>query len=549
MKNIYFKILLTAITVLSVFMLSSCSGGGGSAGATPGSNTPPPIDSAVADLIIALDKTQISNSGSQTIGVTVTALDVNRNGVNSANVIVAVDQGAIFSATSTGSTTDSSGKYTGTVGLGSSKSDRLVTVTVTSGLIVKTAAFQVTGSAISTTFIPSNPLPGQNVNATIKVTDSSGSGISGVVLTLNGIPGLPATVSTDATGVANISFAAPVAGTYNLSVTGSGVSPAPYTLTVSNGAGTVPNATISAALASASISINPTVIGTNTTGSTTNQAQIRAIFQSSANVGIQNMRVKFLIDGNPLFAGEAISTGSASVLSDLSGTALSSYVSGTRSSPTNGVTIKMCYSEADFVSASDCPFFKAATLTVAAAPLSVTIGDDNKLSRGAGDVSYIKKFALFVVDSAGRAVSDAPVSISVDIDQYATGSYDSSAPRKQIVNTSCPNEDLNRNGLLDNGEDKNNNGQLDPRKADITVSYQTPGITKTNANGVLLIQVEYPQNIATWISYTLKVSVNAAGSEGTAQRAFITNFILGDDTNGSFIRSPYGIGTCTSYIP
>jgi hypothetical protein len=531
-----------------ILTLTSCGGGGGNA-ATPVVPTPGPPGGGATDVLIELDKTQVKNTGGDFANLTITTLDANRNAVGAASVQVSVDQDALFTPSASGNVSDTNGKFIGKIGIGSNKNDRVITITVFSGTVTRTAGLKVSGSVITANFVPSNPQPGTLVTGTAKLTDANGVGIPNSLLALTGVTGIPANVTTDSQGSASYQFTAPVAGSYNLSVSGSGITQTPFPLVVSNGPGTVPNAPVLASAASASLAINPTVIAPNTVGSSVNSAQLKALFQSGANVGIQNMRVRFDIIGNLLGGGEVISTGTSTVLSDNAGVALSSYVPGIRSSPTNGVRIRICYSEADF-STTQCPFAIEQTLTVASSPLSVSIGDDNKLSRGAGDITYIKKFALLVVDSAGVAVSNAPVSISVDIDNYITGAYDYTVtPRVYLPVATCPNEDTNRNAFNDPGEDKNMNGILDPRKSDISVSYADAGIKTTNANGVLLIQVEYPQNVATWLNYTLKVSVNAAGSEGTAQRSLGTNFILGDDFNGSFLKSPYGRGDCVTYIP
>ena len=82
---------------------------------------------------------------------------------------------------------------------------------------------------------------------------------------------------------------------------------------------------------------------------------------------------------------------------------------------------------------------------------------------------------------------------------------------------------------------------LTPRKADILISYV--GERTTGSNGRATIQIEYPQNVATWLDYTIKVTTSVAGSEGTVQRSFTTGFIEGDESNGSFLVSPYGVET------
>ena len=266
----------------------------------------------------------------------------------------------------------------------------------------------------------------------------------------------------------------------------------------------------------------------------------------------------------PLGSGEQISTGALVVYSDQNGVANAEYIAGTRSSPTNGVTIRACYAATDLDLAGGlCPSAVFATLTVAGQPLSVTLGDNNKLQRGANDLTYIKLFDIAVADAAGNAVANAVLSASVDITTYGKGRYSDGAgsgttagfsyqatlsptavPSATAGRVLCLNEDLNRNGFLDTGEDIDGNGILFPRKADVIVSFV--GTNKTAANGRATIQVEYPQNVATWLFYNVKVTTNVAGSEGTVVKSYVTEFIEGDDKNGSFLTPPFGVGSCVS---
>ena len=95
---------------------------------------------------------------------------------------------------------------------------------------------------------------------------------------------------------------------------------------------------------------------------------------------------------------------------------------------------------------------------------------------------------------------------------------------------------------MDVGEDVDSNGSISPRKADVILSFR--GSNTTGANGRATIQVEYPQNVATWLEYVVKVTTSVAGSEGTAEKFYVTSFVMGDDTNGSFLVPPYGVNAC-----
>jgi hypothetical protein len=211
------------------------------------------------------------------------------------------------------------------------------------------------------------------------------------------------------------------------------------------------------------------------------------------------------------------------------------------------------------------------SLTIASQALAISIGDDNVLSRGDG--TYIKKFTITVADSAGRPVANAPVDIFLDLPYYGKGTFDlaptfpllvqpnksnsdipssSADPATLGTRVSCANQDANRNGIKDPGEVTTNTdgfGQpvLLPRKSDMLISYVDPNVTSTNASGILQIQVEYSQRFATWLEYHIRASTSVAGSQGTAERAFFTQFIKGDETNGgSFLTPPYGVGPCDS---
>ena len=260
------------------------------------------------------------------------------------------------------------------------------------------------------------------------------------------------------------------------------------------------------------------------------------MFLNASNQPIQNVRVRFEITSPQLDPAESISTGLATVYSDISGVAVADYIPGTRSSPTNGVVIRACYGNTDAdIAASACPNSKVATMTIASQPLSITLGDNNELTKGANNLTYIKKFDIAVADSAGNAVSNAQFSSSVDLKIFEKGPY-------LGARFLCANEDSNRNGTLDIGEDVDGNGSISPRKADVILSFV--GASTTGTNGRATIQVEYPQNVATWLQYAVKVTTSVAGSEGTVEKNYVTSFVLGDDTNGSFLTPPYGSNAC-----
>ena len=566
--------------LLLAALMTACGGGGGSPGATAGGNSSLPGGTAtlaVSDIALFTDKTTINNSGADKAQLTVIAVDANRNIVPGASVTVTSDQNSVFTPSS-GTLTGADGAFVGSVGIGGDKSDREITLSVSVNGTTKKTAIRVQGSKLTLQAVPPSPAPGQSVLITANLVDSSSNPVAGAQITFSGnVPSLQnQVVATNLLGIATKTFVAPTApGIYTITANGNGVSAADYQLQVFSTA--IPAAVIPVG-AVPSLSINPNVLAVNSAGSTANKTTIRFLFVDPLNVPVPNVRVKFIdvTTGLPT-VGSSITSAGTTLYTDASGTATSQYISGQNFSPTNGVVIRACYSPVDFVSSADCPAFVNATLTIAGQALAVSVGDDNLLEAGQG--TYIKRFTVSVADSAGKPVANAPVDISVDLTHYrkggpsGTASYDLSVvpldltvsypstttePLSTVITTIvstavwCANEDRNRNGNVDPGENINNsidsNGQptLEPRKSDLLISYAEPTVTTTNASGLLIIKVEYSQLFATWLAYKIRVTANVGGSQGMAERRFVTNFIDGDEKNGSFLSPPYGVHSCVS---
>lgn len=136
------------------------------------------------------------------------------------------------------------------------------------------------------------------------------------------------------------------------------------------------------------------------------------------------------------------------------------------------------------------------------------------------------------------------------------------------IQPSCPNEDVNRNGVREadavgttapavasREEDLNWNGDLDPRKSDVAVKMV--GSSKTDANGLAIVQIEYGKNLASWVDFV--ITVTASGVSGTEARAKFSGLLYGvgnlpypasavtsETVSPAFRISPYGRGTvCT----
>jgi hypothetical protein len=590
------KNILNLVGGLLLVALVGCGGGGGSAGTPAGSSsvitsgntgtttipTVTPTGVVASDFIFELDKQSLSSAGNERALLSILAVDNNRNILANVPVSISVDQGGVFSSTSAGTVTNATGQFSGFISIGGNKSNRTINTKIVVSGIEKTASVQVVGSQILITPIPATPTPGQAVTVNLDSLDSAGVSIPSVAVSLAGAAGVSGVNTTDLAGKKSLTFNAPaLPGSYSIVATGLGVTTTKFIQVVSSTGNSFPAA--NGVVSSASLSPQPSSIAPNLPNETVNRARLTAKFSTASNQGIQNMRVRFEIIQPALGSGEAISTKDSTVYTDAAGLADADYISGTRSSPTNGVKIRACYKTTEFTSLTDCPNSVQTTLTVAGTPLSISISDDNLLEKGLGNIAYLKKFLLQVNDASGVAVKGAIVSASVDITHFGKGNFgglyplDAVAPSIQdpslayiatgtntvspissanispgfLLNSSnnrfanvwCANEDINRNARMDLGEDINGDGSLTPSKAEVIVSYVSGNTT--DANGQMLVQVTYGQNVGRWLSYTLRVTTQVAGSEGERSKSYITDVLQGDVANGSFLTPPYGVGSCS----
>lgn len=536
----------------AVGALAACSGGGGASGtsgfggSSGGGGTTPPV--VASDLILQTTSTQLPNTAASSVGITVTAIDAKRVVVSGANVSLSADNDAVVSQSA--ATTDATGQVTGTLGIGSNRANRLITITATSGTVSKTVQVQVVGTRISATLVPAVVAPSAAATIQYRVVDQTGNPMVSQAISISA-PGLTpasATGTTGANGDYVFSYTAPAAGgSFPVAASVGGLTDT-ETVTVQAAANVPPIAT---AITSASVSANPSVVGVNQSGSTTNRAEIRALFLSAGNAPVKNVRVRFDTAGDPNQIGGSFTTGSTGILySDANGVVTTAYVPGSRSSPTNGLTVRACYGSSDTdPNLINCTTYAVVSLTVVSEPLGVSIGT-NELIIGA-ELTYTKRFLISVADSAGNAKPDVALSVSLDLPQYRKGTYVLSG-LKWVQNQTavCLNEDTNRNGVLEAGKDLNGNGRLDPGRSDVTVRLLS---ARTGADGTAIAEVTYAKSFGGWVDAWITVAASGvAGTEGRAtyvlapvpvEAAAISNVAV----TPAFVVSPYGqVGSCTN---
>jgi hypothetical protein len=176
-------------------------------------------------------------------------------------------------------------------------------------------------------------------------------------------------------------------------------------------------------------------------------------------------------------------------------------------------------------------------------PVLVRLGTDNLV--GDDPPVYRKLWVAVVTDTVGNPVAGATVIFTLRSGRFLKGQYVLPPPPpflpqtwQQAPTVTCPNEDLNNNGILDPGEDINGNGLLDSL-GHSTVT--TTGIS--DASGIARATIVYPKDAATWSELTL-VAGSGVGTPATA-----TFFLVGLATDYSNLAvappgdiSPFGAG-------
>jgi hypothetical protein len=574
-----------AVAITSAVLIAACGGGGGSPGATPGTPITPIGGSTVtiADFQASFSKPALTNAAADSVTLDVLALNAANNTVPGASVQVSVDSQAVFVGVA--GVTDGGGAFSGAITTPVNKANRVINVAVTVGAvngvggITKNLVLPVVGSRLSITPVPGAPNIGESTLFNLSLLDAAGTGIPNADLTVSGSFGFSgAQPRTNLNGDAAVTVLAPaMAGSYTFSVSASGITTSRVVNVVGGvGAIVVPPAAL---ITNASVNANPTNINQNLTANPSNKSEIKfQMIDPATNLGVENVRVRFSLI-NPLFGGESLSTGSSIVLTNNSGIATSDYISGLRTSSTNGVLIRACYAATDAALAGNaCPNSKEATLTVGGEAVSLSIITENLLARASGNALYIQQIVIQVGDSAGNAVPGAAISASIDITHYGKGvDFSSQYPRTVLGSTTavfvttipptvadtytsgtlgntdtdrpdgvfrvwCVNEDINRNGVVDGIEDIDRDNVLEPRRSEIIIIPVGSGIT--DANGVATFNVQWGQNVGTWLAYTVKATARVSGSEGTNSSAFVTDVLAADVPNGTFLTPPYGVNNC-----
>ena len=237
------------------------------------------------------------------------------------------------------------------------------------------------------------------------------------------------TAVTDAAGVASVTIQSSNAG--------------PAVITATNSVGTSTSVEIEF------IADTPDTIDVQATPFTLGpgeQSAVIAIVRDPNNNLVKNQVVQFDLDD---VTGGQLSV--ANAVTDSQGRAQTFYTAGSTTSANNGVVITATVTSAPTI-------FNSVELTVAQRELFLSVGTGNEIFEP-NTAQYRQEFLVLVSDSQGNGVEGVTVQVGILSDFYRKGFwvYDPLIPAwvQIVTSANCPDEDVNRNGVLDAGEDMN----------------------------------------------------------------------------------------------
>ena len=195
------------------------------------------------------------------------------------------------------------------------------------------------------------------------------------------------------------------------------------------------------------------------------------------------------------------------------------------------------------------------TLTVSNRELFISLGTGNTIIQH-NDTTYNKKYTVFVTDVDSNPVENVDVTVSAIPYQFSKGrwtkTYDEAGEFKAWVALhedgfssmiTCPNEDLNLDGVLDSfddgtSEDTNNNGMLTPGNV-----VAAAGEVTTDADGLAEIDILYAESYAHFVDVKLIFSARVNGTESAASTIFTLPVLSADVIKEDTTPATIGLGT------
>lgn len=393
---------------------------------------------------------------------------------------------------------------------------------------------------------------GTSTPLTVTWTDAAGNPIIGRPLTFTTTGGHFDNIIGKTTTFATTDGAGKATVTYTASNT---ATPADITATSSGSeSDTLHLLVASINPAQLSLQASPSVLAPSV-GGVSSSSTIKATVRDLNNQLVSGQTVVFSLVTGP-GGGEAITPGTAVTGAD--GVASVTFTSGGAVSAKDGVRIRATLQ-------SNTAIYADTTLTIGSEATSIVLGSTNKISAvtvGGLPIGYALPFSVLVVDINGNPIPNATVNLGIYPLYFYTGL--SSGPTAGWTGK-FKNEDQNRNGILDPGED-GAKGWIDPfaavvdptdttwysgsegQPADITSGIPNgridpggvatiPNTVTTDTDGLAAFEIKYAKSFGNWVTVEITASTQVTGDLSTSKLEVPLGVMQNDSP---YPNSPFG---------
>ncbi len=455
---------------------------------------------------ISADKTILTLGGSDASAtLTIAAQDASGSGIYNQTVTVAIDasnSSGTGTLSAASGTTDLNGEFSVTL-TGVSTG----TVRVTAAAVGATTESDFTVETVAGSLAFTSPTDGSTaaVNTQHDITISVPTTVADIELVTSlGTWVSSGTTLLSLTGVAGTTVTEQISssegGTASILVAESG------NPTISDSMKLVfVNQTVDAN-SKVTLQASPTTVAPSL-GTTENSSTITGYITDANDFPIHNARVSFSI-GNTTGSGEYIDPPLA--YSGADGKVTAKFYSGSQSTDANGLTINasLYQTGTDTVVSTD-----SVKVLVNGTAGAIAIGTGTHLSNSDDNTSYIMPMSLQLTDSGGNPVANADVTLSLWPQEYGIGYWDCDVVYRTIIE----NEDVNKNLILDTGEDISGDGVSTPA---ISAAGSIPRLVTTDENGIAGFEIVYLKRNAGFVYNAITASANVLGSETSSTLRF-----------------------------
>jgi hypothetical protein len=280
-----------------------------------------------------------------------------------------------------------------------------------------------------------------------------------------------------------------------------------------------------------------------TVGDSENNSLISATVTNDLDEPVGGAWVSFTIE-NPTGGGESLTETVSQT--DVSGIATTTFTSGSISSDSNGVTIR-----GRVINAPAEPQ-DTVVIIIGGTAGSVVVNKSTTVESVSGDASYKLAWSVTVADANGTRVSGAKVSLGIWPNRYWTGYWLKVGDEWFSIDTGGGiNEDINRNLVMDTGEDDvttrvcydgddsdsdanepfitvggDGDGQLTPQNS---FAGTIPDSVTTDSDGQATFYQIYPKDVAHFLEVEISASTTVSGTETKSLKYQILPVMKGDE--------------------